>query len=110
MRSNRLIQGGWSLSNDTAWARRGTFLVLAHNSAIRTACLFLLFLLCLSCLPVLNDLDRLSAARDAAPRSALSIGRAAHLMMRARYGLLNPIVRALRSRRGVGRETGGGPR
>jgi capsular polysaccharide export protein len=55
-------------------------------------------------------LDRLSAARDAAPRSALSIGRAAHLLMRARYGLLNPIVRALRSRRGVGRETGGGPR
>ena len=55
-------------------------------------------------------LDRLSAARGAAQPSALAIGRAAHLAMRARYGLLNPIVRALRRRRGVGREAGGGPR
>ena len=52
----------------------------------------------------------LSAARAAAPRNALSLGRTAHLVMRARYGLLNPVVRALRLRRGVGRETGGGPR
>ena len=51
-------------------------------------------------------LDRLSAAREAAPRSALSIGRTAHWIMRARYGLFNPIVRALRRRRGVGREAG----
>jgi capsular polysaccharide export protein len=51
-------------------------------------------------------LDRLSAAREAAPRNALSLGRTAHLVMRARYGLFNPIVRALRNRRGVGRETG----
>ncbi len=55
-------------------------------------------------------LDRLSAARAAAPRNALSLGRTAHLVMRARYGLLNPVVRALRLRRGVGREAGGGPR
>jgi capsular polysaccharide export protein len=52
-------------------------------------------------------LDRLTAARQAAPRNALSLNRASHLMMRARYGLLNPVVRALRSRRGVGRDAGG---
>ncbi|MCJ2040382.1 capsular biosynthesis protein [Methylobacterium sp. J-059] len=46
-------------------------------------------------------LDRLSAARAAAPPSALALGRLAGFGMRARYRLLNPIVRALRVRRGV---------
>ncbi len=51
-------------------------------------------------------LDRLSAARAAAPPTALALGRLGGLTMRARYRLLNPIVRALRARRGV---DSGGP-
>ncbi|TXM74418.1 capsular biosynthesis protein [Methylobacterium sp. WL12] len=46
-------------------------------------------------------LDRLSAARAAAPPSALALGRLGGALMRTRYRLLNPIVRALRARRGV---------
>lgn len=46
-------------------------------------------------------LDRLSEARDLAGPSALSIGRATHLVMRARYAVVNPILRRLRARRGV---------
>ncbi|WP_336491566.1 capsular biosynthesis protein [Methylobacterium nigriterrae] len=55
-------------------------------------------------------LDRLSAARDAAPRTPLSIGRTAQMIMRARYALLNPLVRHLRERRGVTRGPDGNPR
>jgi len=53
-------------------------------------------------------LDRLSAARETAPRSALALGRLAHLSMRARYGLFNPIVRRLRARRGIRQGLGNG--
>ncbi|MBB3904965.1 capsular biosynthesis protein [Methylobacterium brachythecii] len=47
-------------------------------------------------------LDRLSAERDATGPSRLAIGSLRHAVMRARYALLNPIVRRLRGRRGVG--------
>jgi capsular polysaccharide export protein len=55
-------------------------------------------------------LDRLSAARDAAPRTPLSLSRTGQMIMRARYAVLNPIVRYLRDRRGVARGSGGKPR
>ncbi|WP_232631116.1 capsular polysaccharide export protein, LipB/KpsS family [Methylobacterium sp. Leaf118] len=47
-------------------------------------------------------LDRLSAARAAAPPSALALGSVQHAVMRARYALINPLLRRLRARRGVG--------
>ncbi|MCE4225425.1 capsular biosynthesis protein [Methylobacterium sp. C25] len=47
-------------------------------------------------------LDRLSAERDATGPSRLAIGGLRHAVMRARYVVLNPIVRRLRARRGVG--------
>ncbi|GEP12673.1 capsular biosynthesis protein [Methylobacterium gnaphalii] len=47
-------------------------------------------------------LDRLSAERDATGPSRLAIGALRHAVMRARYAVLNPIVRRLRARRGVG--------
>ncbi|MGU3541130.1 capsular polysaccharide export protein, LipB/KpsS family [Methylobacterium sp. A54F] len=55
-------------------------------------------------------LDRLCEARAAAPRNALSLSRAAHLGMRLRYAVSNPVVRLLRARRGVagGKGRGGG--
>lgn len=46
-------------------------------------------------------LDRLGAARENAPPTALSLSRTAQATMRVRYRLLNPIVQALRARRGV---------
>ena len=46
-------------------------------------------------------LDRLSEARAGAPATALALKALPHAVMRARYALLNPILRRLRARRGV---------
>jgi capsular polysaccharide export protein len=108
----RPFYAGWGLSEDLApGAGRGRTLTLDELVA-GALILYPRYLDPVAMKPCSAEqlLDRLSAARDAAPRSALSLGRTAHLMMRARYGLLNPVVRLLRSRRGVGREAGGGPR
>jgi capsular polysaccharide export protein len=104
----RPFYAGWGLSEDLApGADRGRRLGLDELVA-GAMILYPRYLDPVAMKPCSPEqlLDRLSAAREAAPRSALSIGRAAHWAMRARYSLLNPIVRALRSRRGVGREAG----
>ena len=54
-------------------------------------------------------LDRLTEARAAAPRNALALSGLGWLTVRARYALLNPIVRWLRDRRGVPRPDGPAP-
>ncbi|MDP4004130.1 capsular biosynthesis protein [Methylobacterium sp. NEAU K] len=104
----RPFYSGWGLSEDLApGADRGRRLTLDELVA-GAMILYSRYLDPVAMKPCSPEqlLDRLSAAREAAPRSALSIGRTARLVMRARYGLLNPVVRALRSRRGVGREAG----
>lgn len=108
----RPFYSGWGLSEDLApGADRGRTLTLDELVA-GAMILYPRYIDPVARKPCSPEqlLDRLSAAREAAPPSALAIGHAAQLAMRARYGLLNPIVRALRSRRGVGREAGGGPR
>ncbi|MCJ2054806.1 capsular biosynthesis protein [Methylobacterium sp. J-070] len=108
----RPFYAGWGLSEDLApGADRGRRLSLDELVA-GAMILYARYLDPVAMKPCRPEqlLDRLTAARDAAPRNALSIGRAAHLIMRARYGLLNPVVRALRSRRGVGGDAGGDPR
>ena len=105
----RPFYSGWGLSEDLApGADRGRRLSLDELVA-GAMILYARYLDPVAMKPCSPEqlLDRLSAAREAAPRNALSIGRAAHLAMRARYGLLNPIVRALRNRRGVGRDASG---
>ena len=104
----RPFYSGWGLSEDLApGADRGRRLTLDELVA-GAMILYSRYLDPVAMKPCSPEqlLDRLSAAREAAPRNALSLGRTAHLVMRARYGLFNPIVRALRNRRGVGRETG----
>ncbi|SFL78047.1 capsular biosynthesis protein [Methylobacterium pseudosasicola] len=104
----RPFYSGWGLSEDLApGADRGRKLTLDELVA-GAMILYSRYLDPVAMKPCSPErlLDRLSAAREAAPRTALSIGRTAHLVMRARYGLFNPIVRALRNRRGVGREAG----
>jgi capsular polysaccharide export protein len=104
----RPFYAGWGLSEDLApGADRGRRLGLDELVA-GAMILYPRYLDPVAMKPCSPEqlLDRLSAAREAASRSALLIGRTAHWVMRARYGLLNPIVRALRSRRGVGREAG----
>ncbi|WP_132256329.1 capsular biosynthesis protein [Methylobacterium segetis] len=108
----RPFYSGWGLTEDLAPnADRGRRLGLDELVA-GALILYPLYLDPVAKKPCTPErlLDRLSAARDAAPRNALSIGRIAHLTMRARYALLNPIVRHLRSRRGVTRGPDGKPR
>jgi capsular polysaccharide export protein len=105
----RPFYSGWGLSDDLApGADRGRRLSLDELVA-GAMILYARYLDPVAMKPCSPEqlLDRLTAARQAAPRNALSLNRASHLMMRARYGLLNPVVRALRSRRGVGRDAGG---
>ncbi|MDP4023268.1 capsular biosynthesis protein [Methylobacterium sp. NEAU 140] len=104
----RPFYAGWGLSEDLApGADRGRRLALDELVA-GAMILYPRYLDPVAMKPCTPEqlLDRLSEARAAAPPSALAIGRLAHLAMRVRYGLTNPIVRALRSRRGVGREAG----
>ncbi|GEP07647.1 hypothetical protein MOX02_56850 [Methylobacterium oxalidis] len=108
----RPFYAGWGLTEDLApSADRGRRLGLDELVA-GALILYPLYLDPVANKPCTPErlLDRLSAAREAAPRTALSIGRLALLTMRARYAVLNPIVRHLRARRGVNRGPGGGQR
>ncbi|KAB1068260.1 capsular polysaccharide export protein, LipB/KpsS family [Methylobacterium planeticum] len=108
----RPFYSGWGLTEDLAPnAARGRTLVLDELVA-GALILYPRYLDPVAMKPCSPEqlLDRLSAARDAAPRTPLSLSRTAQVMMRARYALLNPIMRYLRNRRGVSRGSGGKPR
>ena len=99
----RPFYAGWGLSEDLApGADRGRRLALDELVA-GALLLYPLYLDPVAMKPCSAEqlLDRLSAARDASGPSRLALGRGAHLVMRARYVLLNPLVRLLRRRRGI---------
>ncbi|MDO9428181.1 MAG: capsular biosynthesis protein [Methylobacterium sp.] len=100
----RPFYSGWGLTEDLAPnADRGRRLALDELVA-GTLLLYPLYLDPVAMKPCSAEqlLDRLSAERDAAAPSTLALSRRTLLAMRARYAVLNPIVRALRARRGVG--------
>ncbi|WP_375455605.1 capsular biosynthesis protein [uncultured Methylobacterium sp.] len=99
----RPFYAGWGLTEDLApGAARGRALTLDELVA-GTLILYPRYLDPVAMKPCGPEqlLDRLSAARASAPPTALALGRLGRLTLRARYRLLNPIVRALRARRGV---------
>lgn len=99
----RPFYAGWGLSEDLApGADRGRRLALDELVA-GTLILYPRYLDPVAMKPCEPEqlLARLSAERDAAPRSALHQGSLSLALMQARYRLLNPIVRRLRARRGV---------
>ncbi|WP_430913693.1 capsular polysaccharide export protein, LipB/KpsS family [Methylobacterium sp. sgz302541] len=101
----RPFYAGWGLTEDLApGADRGRRLALDELAAAALI-LYPRYLDPVAMKPCTPEhlLDRLSEARDLAPASALSIGRARQLFMRARYAVVNPILRRLRARRGVAR-------
>jgi capsular polysaccharide export protein len=101
----RPFYAGWGLTEDLApEADRGRRLALDELVA-GALLLYPLYLdpVCLKPCSAEQLLDRLAAARDAAGPSRLALSRTAILTMRARYALLNPIIRRLRTRRGVER-------
>ncbi|GEP01815.1 capsular polysaccharide export protein, LipB/KpsS family [Methylobacterium haplocladii] len=100
----RPFYAGWGLTEDLApGANRGRRLALDELAA-GALILYPRYLDPVAMKPCEPEqlLDRLSAVRDAAVPSRLAIGGVRHGVMRARYALLNPIVRRLRARRGVG--------
>ncbi len=100
----RPFYAGWGLTEDLApGADRGRRLALDELAA-GALILYPRYLDPVAMKPCGPEqlLDRLSDARDAANPSRLAIGGVRHGVMRARYALLNPIVRRLRARRGVG--------
>ena len=99
----RPFYAGWGLTEDLApGADRGRTLALDELVA-GALILYPRYLDPVAMKPCTPEqlLDRLSAARAAAPPTALALGRLGGFTMRARYRLLNPIVKALRARRGV---------
>lgn len=99
----RPFYAGWGLSEDLApGADRGRRLALDELVA-GALLLYPLYLDPVAMKPCSAEqlLDRLSAARDAAGPTRLALSGPAHLVMRARYALLNPIVRRLRQKRGI---------
>lgn len=99
----RPFYSGWGLSEDLApHADRGRNLSLDELVA-GALILYPLYLDPVAMKPCEPEqlLERLSAARQAEAPSRLSLGALQHLTMRARYAVLNPIVRRLRARRGV---------
>ncbi|MGU3363037.1 capsular biosynthesis protein [Methylobacterium sp. M6A4_1b] len=101
----RPFYAGWGLTEDLApGADRGRRLALDELVA-GALLLYPLYLDPVSRKPCSAEqlLDRLAAARDAAGPSRLALSPIAVLTMRARYALLNPIIRRLRTRRGVER-------
>ncbi|MCJ2044394.1 capsular biosynthesis protein [Methylobacterium sp. J-078] len=101
----RPFYAGWGLSEDLApGADRGRRLALDELVA-GTLLLYPLYLDPVAMKPCSAEqlLDRLSAARDAAGPTRLALSGPAHLIMRARYAVLNPLVRRLRRKRGVPR-------
>ncbi len=100
----RPFYSGWGLTKDLAEnADRGRRLALDELVA-GTLILYPRYLDPVAMKPCTPEqlLDRLSAVRDAMPPSPLAIGALRQRVMRARYALLNPIVRRMRARRGVG--------
>jgi len=100
----RPFYSGWGLTEDLApGADRGRRLALDELVA-GTLLLYPLYLDPVAMKPCSAEqlLDRLAQERDATAPSALALSRRTLLAMRARYAVLNPIVRALRARRGVG--------
>ncbi|RZK90897.1 MAG: capsular biosynthesis protein, partial [Methylobacterium sp.] len=101
----RPFYAGWGLTEDLApGADRGRR--LAHDELVAGALLlYPLYLDPVTLKPCSAEqlLDRLAAARDAAGPSRLAMSPAAILTMRARYALLNPLIRRLRTKRGVER-------
>ncbi|SFH13421.1 capsular polysaccharide export protein [Methylobacterium gossipiicola] len=101
----RPFYSGWGLTEDLAPnADRGRRLALDEIVA-GTLLLYPLYLDPVAMKPCTAEqlLDRLAQERDAAAPSALALSRRTLLAMRARYAVLNPIVRALRARRGIAR-------
>ncbi|UMY15793.1 capsular biosynthesis protein [Methylobacterium organophilum] len=99
----RPFYSGWGLTEDLApGADRGRRLALDELVA-GTLLLYPVYLDPVAMKPCTPEqlLDRLSQARDAAGPSRLAIGRGRQLVMRMRYALINPVLRALRARRGV---------
>ena len=100
----RPFYAGWGLTEDLApGADRGRRLALDELVA-GALVLYPSYLDPVAMKPCTPErlLDRLSEARAAAPPSALALGAVRHAVMRARYALLNPVLRRLRARRGVG--------
>ena len=100
----RPFYAGWGLTEDLApEADRGRRLALDELVA-GALLLYPLYLDPVAMKPCSAEqlLDRLSESRDAMPPSALALSRRAQGVMRIRYAVLNPIVRLLRTRRGIG--------
>lgn len=101
----RPFYAGWGLTEDLApGADRGRRLALDELVA-GALLLYPLYLDPITLKPCSAEqlLDRLAAARDAAGPSRLAMSPTAILTMRVRYALLNPLIRRLRSKRGVER-------
>ena len=101
----RPFYAGWGLTEDLApGADRGRRLALDELVA-GALLLYPLYLDPVAMKPCSAEqlLDRLAAARDAAGPTRLALSGPAHLIMRARYAVLNPLVRRLRRKRGVPR-------
>lgn len=99
----RPFYAGWGLTEDLApGADRGRRLGLDELVA-GALLLYPLYLDPVAMKPCTPEhlLDRLSEARAEAPATALALKALPHAVMRARYALLNPILRRLRARRGV---------
>ncbi|WP_413629156.1 capsular biosynthesis protein [Methylobacterium sp. W2] len=101
----RPFYAGWGLTEDLApGADRGRRLALDElvAGALLVYPLYLDPVAMKPCTPE-QLLDRLSESREAAPPSKLALSRRAQIVMRLRYAVLNPIVRLIRARRGIGR-------
>ncbi len=106
----RPFYAGWGLTEDLAPdADRGRRLTLDELVA-GALIAYPLYLDPVAMKPCTAEqlLDRLSATRDSAPPSRLALSRKAQAIMRLRYALLNPVVRRLRARRGIGPGAGEG--
>nr|WP_019904559.1 hypothetical protein [Methylobacterium sp. 77] len=100
----RPFYAGWGLTEDLAPdADRGRRLALDElvAGALLVYPLYLDPVAMKPCTPE-QLLDRLSESREAAAPSRLALSRRAQIVMRLRYAVLNPIVRLIRARRGIG--------
>ncbi len=107
----RPFYAGWGLTEDLApGADRGRRLALDELVA-GALLVYPLYLDPVAMKPCTAEqlLDRLSAARDAAGPSRLALSQRALFVMRARYAVLNPIVRRLRAKRGIAQKPAKSP-
>ncbi|NEU14789.1 capsular biosynthesis protein [Methylobacterium sp. BTF04] len=107
----RPFYAGWGLTEDLApGADRGRRLALDELVA-GALLLYPLYLDPVAMKPCSAEqlLDRLSAERDAAVPSRLALSQRAQWVMRARYAVLNPLVRRLRAKRGIAQKAGKTP-